>query len=41
MGTHQVSKENHHGATTIDVTNSSGINIISNSKKVSISQKKH
>lgn len=39
MGTHQVSKENHQGSTTINVTNSSGINIISNSKKVSISQK--
>lgn len=39
IGTHQVRKENHEGSTTINVTNSSGINIISNSKKASISQK--
>lgn len=39
IGTHQVQKENHQGSTTINVNNSSGINIVSNSQKVSISQK--
>lgn len=39
IGTHQVRKENQKGSTTINVTNSTGINIISNSKKASISQK--
>lgn len=38
IGTHQVQKENHQGSTTINVNNSSGINIVSNSQKVSISQ---
>lgn len=39
IGTHQVQKENHQGSTTINVNNSSRINIVSNSQKVSISQK--
>jgi hypothetical protein len=39
IGTHQVKNEIHEGSTTINVSNSTGVNIISNSKKVSISQK--